>query len=65
MPFCGVCTGDRLLAGRRDRHSLAEQQNPHEGESARLAAMTQEAEATLTSLQAMNPLRWLASHCCW
>ena len=50
-----------MLAGRRDRHSLATQQNPHEGEGARLAAMAQEAEVTLTSLQAMSPSPWLAS----
>ena len=53
-----------MLAGRRDRHSLAAQQNPHEGEGARLAAMAQEAEATLTSLQAMSLTHWLASLVC-
>ena len=50
-----------MHAGWRDRHSLAAQQNPHEAEGARLAAMAQEFEATLTNLQAMNPTHWLAS----
>ena len=61
MSLSFICTGERLLAGRRDRQSLAAQQSPHEGEGARLAAMAQEAEATLTSLQAMSPMHWLAS----
>lgn len=50
-----MIAGDALVDGRRERESLEVQPNPHAGESARVAAMAQETEATLSTLQA-SPL---------
>ena len=45
-----------MAAGQRHREALAAELDPHAGESARLAAMAQEAESTLAGLQARTPL---------
>ena len=54
-----MLAGDVLASGQRDKEILVAQQNPHAGESARLAAMAQEAETALSALQA-DPSVFLA-----
>ena len=50
--YACLSAGEALAAGQRHREALAAQLDPHTGESARLAAMAQDAEAALSALQA-------------